>query len=306
MTKLLKTYYINCKNNNQNAEIGKSYIQRLSRDDYHAYARYIESLTNIFYYAQALYEDGIKTTLYATLIIHKNEYFKTQDPETNFDRIDFLVNNFKEPGNPIILSVYERETSEISTPWSMDTIWSTKRQHNPNDTEDYVTIQKLETLKFKRDAVPRRGDNFRASENRNVFDAYDRVIDTLKSYDINFVEIDYTKKISYVYEKLLKARFHISYPGATYYFAALTNTPTLAYGPKYTPNNTDDVIIIDGKNKGLRTRWGNCARPTANKIIHYRNNNLYKSKQEYINNIGQLQKDNEIRILKDALHKHFF
>jgi len=292
MTKLLKTYYINCENNNQNAEIGQSYTQRLSADDCHAYARYIESLTNIFYYAQALYEDGIKTTLYATLILHKNEYFKEEEPETNFDRIDFLINNFKESDNPIILSVYEKETSEIITPYFMDKIWSTKRQHNPNDTEDYVTIQKLEDTPM----LERGG---------SMFDIYDRILNVLNSYHIDIVEIDYTTKISYVYEKLLKAKFHLSYPGATYYFAALTNTPTLAYGTKFAPTQTDDIIINNGKPMCLRTKWGTYGT-AANRIVHYRNNKLYKSEQQYINNIGQLQKNNEIKVLEDALHKHFF
>lgn len=292
MTKLLKTYYINCENNNQNAEIGKSYIQRLCEDDYHAYARYIESLTNIFYYAQALYEDGIKTTLYATLILHKNEYFKKEDPETNFDRIDFLINNFKESSNPIILSVYEKETSEIITPYFMNKIWSTKRQHNPDDTEDYVTIQKLE-------------DTPELDRGGSMLEIYNRIINYLNLYEIEIVELNYTNKISYVYEKLLKAKFHISYPGATYFFAGLTNTPTLAFGGNFLPTQTGDILLINGKPKCLRTKWGTYGT-AANRIVHYRNNKLYKSPQEYINNIGQLQKDNEIKVLEDALHKHFF
>lgn len=240
MLRYHKTYYINTENTGKRVEIEKSGLQYLNHSGSFGWCDPLATLSMIFTEAQLkniLTNKPAEYCLVLDLTVLGKR--KTEDRYNSYDIIDFIINEFKEPTNGLILSIYlaNRTTekkylshdwhhnfkidSELNSwttwPFHTKTAWGFKKEWNPKTDPQYITFQKTEPFSFQ----------INNGYNKNG----DRLIQKfLDSFGMDYKIIDYTIPPNEVFEMLLGSSLHISYVGASWWLANYMKVPVLDHG----------------------------------------------------------------------------
>ena len=251
-THYIKTIYKGIKDSNEIVEIGAGQICRFSRQDVGPYANIIFLLSYYFCMAQVMHEDGFyKGPLRLSVILPVKAYgkFKEGDSEEIYHRIIWFLENFADPPNGAIISVYISSSywndGCFDTPWIANTLWHTKKQWDPEvgKKSNYITLQPhSERWQY----------NDRESPHRiKIQEQVEIVKEWASDNNIEIINVDYTSPINEVYNFMLGAKAHIGYLGATSYIPAICGTKTIYIGRRF---NYLDIHRDIGKSGGRYSR----------------------------------------------------
>jgi len=295
----IDTLCINCEMSNSGWEIAQtnsSHVIRLDRNSEHAYCPFITMLGEVFFTAHQLQTEGILDRPYkVAVILPKIEKFKEEDAEDNLTRIKFFINKFLPPKHGIAITFYEHwQETKVQKPFGAFFIWPYKDQWKKENTEDYITIQRVEEIE----------NNHNYPNSREQFD---RVIKECDSLGVKYKTVDYTTPIEELYNTLLKSKLLISYTGCSYYIAGGMGLPTLAFG-KHPFSKTDNYTErkLQGSNElvpVLTTAWGEY-HIHSGKILHYDEiKGLHNQPQSNTINIGNVETERDYEILRNTIHQ---
>lgn len=235
------TLYIGMKNDGIDAMPGSSEHIHFCMSTIPVFLPVISKLSKAFINAEL---SSLNVPYNISIFIHPTAFvkFKKSDEETPYDRLIFLLKNLRPPTSPLRITIYST-TQHLSQNWDYSNLWALKDTHDKDKADNIITFHYPE--------MGMKASLTGAEECFNVATAYAKEL----NYDIK--TIDYTMKYSTVKELLLKTSLHVSYIGASYYFAGLTRTPTLGighrpnekYGNIFTPHFVSHSNMIRLNNK---------------------------------------------------------
>ena len=218
----LTTIFINTPKDTTIVNPNRSHCIRLDLMNSHAYAPLVCKLSEAFIKAQISFEEKMSSDPYEVSIVYKwVDKFKPEDPEDNFKRICWIIENMKPPQGGIKISIYQNSNMDnwIIESWTLRHMWETKQIWSKDAlTEKYITVHKPEPLSIQ-------------NWNRvNIEECFEKVNTLADQYRFEVKEISYSTPISEVYKLLLGSSMHFSYVGGSYFLSALTKTPTVGVG----------------------------------------------------------------------------
>lgn len=235
MLKYIKTYYIGTTDNSI-ADISKSEIIYINSVGAHGWADTCSKIS--WAYMNAELRSKFSNDPTHMCIIVSDYVFrkrKTEDEYYSYDRIEFLINNFRIPKNGCVITVYKistenegnifelenspyiksKQSREVEWPFQTHNVWPMKKTWDKNSHKDYFSFQKTENKSF--------------TKLTNI-DIEEQIENVLNKYGYKIKFVDYTMKPERVYDIILNAKAHISYIGATWHFAHYIGIPVIDYG----------------------------------------------------------------------------
>lgn len=220
--KLAETFYIGCENDGSVAEPGIHHTVRWDRFSVYSFNDIRCVLSLAFANTHILYQDKLidKPTKYAMVLPLVNAKKKTQNKETYYDTITWIIDNMIIPKPGIIISFYFYNSlypQLMNMPTQDKTaIWPLQQQWIGDG--DYITVHRFESITEEK------------RKNRSQDGQYDLIlnIENISPYKVKY--IDYTMPVSEMVELLQHSKQHYTYDGATWHLAALINVPTVVYG----------------------------------------------------------------------------
>lgn len=217
----IDTFYIGCEDNGEKALFNDN-ILRIHHRMSMAHRFIIEILSTHFFKAQVIAEDGVTNKPYKLAIYSSKGTLDKKVKETNIytkkENFYFFVKNMHPPKNGMIVSFYEVDEMRDNIPpyEGFRHTWPLNKDWQWIGDGDYVTLQDLEpkTLEHTK-------QEFMAHSNYSIM----KNVDDICIYPIK--RINYTMTEDEIFTLLKHAKFHLSYPGATYYSAQLINCPTI-------------------------------------------------------------------------------
>lgn len=220
--KLAETFYIGCDNDGSVAEIGTHPTIRWDRFAVYSFNDIRCTLSLAFANTQILYQEGVlnKPTKYAMLLPMINQKRKSENKETFYETISWIVDNMLPPKHGIIITFYFYDSlyPQLMNMPSQDktAIWPLKEQWIGDG--NYITVHKFESITDKK------------RKDRSKDGQYDLILDieNLSSYNVKY--IDYTMRVEDMVDIMKHSKKHFTYDGATWHLAAMLNIPTIVYG----------------------------------------------------------------------------
>ena len=236
MLEYIKTYYIGTENNGKVSEISNSELIYINSIGAHGWADTCSKISWAYMNAELRSRFSDQPTNMC-LIVSDYAFVKRkeQDEYTSFDRIEFLVNNFRPPKNGCIISLFRitekeeenifelenapllprKSTTQVEWPFQTHNVWPMKKTWDENNCQDYFSFQRSELQTFVKE--------------RNSY-IEDSILEVMDQYGYAVKFVDYTMHPEKVYDIILNAKTHISYIGATWHFAHYINIPIIDYG----------------------------------------------------------------------------
>jgi len=242
-TQHIKTYYFGCDNNGDNSTFDNNVI-RINRAHGVAHRPMMDILSRHFFNAQVLAEDNITNNPYKlTICVDKEFYYsKTTDvnESTNEDTILFFLENMHCPLNGMIVSIYTNDNMNnyIGSEHDYKHVWPFKEDMHWVGDGNYITLHDLED-----GLSERRMSRLTKHENYELI----KKIDDVSIYPVK--RISYKMNEKEMFSLLKHTKFHIAYPGGTYYSAGLINCPTIGL---YVDNK---VIPVLSKHPNTYKEW---------------------------------------------------
>ena len=232
----IDTFYIGCEDNGERATF-ENRVLRIHWKFNMAHRRIIGALSPHFFMAQVIAEENITNEPYKLAIYHEVGAFdrkvKEENQYTKKENFYFFIKNMHPPKNGMIISFYEVETMNRYIPPYEDFrhTWPLKKEWHWIGDGDYITLQNME--KRTEDRI------------KNVFTSHSNYsimkdVDNISIYPIK--RLDYTMPEEEIFTLLKHAKFHLSYPGATYYDIHLIGCPTIGL---YMKKEFEDVTYKD-------------------------------------------------------------
>lgn len=216
--KHLKTFYIGCKNTGE-ITTNKDNIARIPKSYNMGHRHIMGLLGQHFFSAQVLTQEGIisdpyKLTIYVTNI---NDKMKAENEVTKLDTLYYFIENMHPPKCGMIISIFEHQLIKSIKPYEdFRYLWPFKKEMQWVGDGDYITFQEVEPK-----CTPWVKEKFFSHPNAKIT----KDIDEHSVYPIK--RIDYTMREEEIFELLKHTKFHLSYPGGTYYTAGMMNCPTI-------------------------------------------------------------------------------
>lgn len=217
----VKTLNIGCEDDGLPVDPHKSYVIRFCDHTGHALCPVVTHLSKAFLCADLYQQEGAINKPYEVSIIFGDDRKrKSSDPESGLDRVLWMIDKMKAPRGGIKISVYINENMNrvLDSTWQTHHMWRTEDVWDKSKTGNYVTIQRVEK-ESKADW-----------HKENVDECFDLIYELCETYDVEVIELDYETPYEEMYQALLHSKMHFSYVGASYFMAALTQTPTLGIG----------------------------------------------------------------------------
>ena len=217
---IVETFYLGCENNGEVATTENNF-DRINERFNTAHRPVMGILCRHFFYAQLLQQEGSLNKPYKLALIFKegrlDSKIKKQNAFTVKDTIYFFLNNMLPPEKGIIVSIYIYDTIDNTIPPYEDfrCITPMKDELLWEGDGDYITFQDAENF----NSVNLR--RFLNHENKEVL----QQIDKISTYPVK--RITYSMGEKEIFHLLKHAKFNVSYPGGTYYSAAMINCPTI-------------------------------------------------------------------------------
>jgi hypothetical protein len=220
---LYKTLYLNCEDTGEISNFDNNVI-RINKRFNMGHRPLMGLICPHFYNSQILFLDKIISEPYKlTICLYKGLFDKKVKPSnksTIGDTLIFFLNNLLPPDNGMIVSIYESETMEnkIKIDEHFKYFVPFKEEMKWVGDGDYITLHDIE------DGVSDiRKDTLKKS--------FPKHLETIKNIDD--ISIYPVKRINYkmteeeMFSLLKHTKFHLTYPGATYFSAGLINCPTI-------------------------------------------------------------------------------
>ena len=265
----LKSIYKGCADDGTITDPSKSFVVRLSNHDANSHATLMSMLSPAFLQAQQLSDENISNDpFHITILFHKDmaEKRKPENKETIYETLIWFIENFLDPANGAIVSIYRAHDSRYwqGNPWAHNQIWPLKRRWKPQGS--HVSVQLTEPLMSKR-------RKFATEQHEKTVMPVIKSMAEQLGYDIKYV--DYTLPTEEIVSIMETSDYHFTYNGATMYTAAMIGIPCLAWHHEseiiYDIGEWRDYDDINKKHKAavqVNTPWGNMS--TANhKIQQY-------------------------------------
>lgn len=219
----LKTIYKGCANDGTITDPSKSFVVRLSNHDANSHATLMSMLSPAFLQAQQLADENVSNDpFHITILFHKdtNQKRKEENKETIYETLIWFLENFLDPANGAIVSVYRAHDSRFwqGNPWTHNKFWPLKRRWNPQDS--HVSVHLAEPLM----SVSRKA--YTLKHEKEVMPIIKRLSEKL-GYEIKYV--DYTCTTEEIVSVMETSDYHFAYNGATMYTAAMIGIPCLAW-----------------------------------------------------------------------------
>lgn len=279
-----------------------SQIELLPYFHNHGYNYMVFCLGKIFFTAQRLQSQNILDDAYkVSIVFPKIKKFKDEDSETNFQRWEFICNNFLPPEKGISISFYDRNDDRKNRLldfhggfyiWPYKDEWQWKEKNK----QDYVVLQNVE------EATAHDKNKY---DNQLIYQQ-ERIIKELDRCKIRYELVDYKTPIEKLFKLLLNCKMLITYYGCSYYIAAGMNVPTLSFGStSWSAIKHTNKFNFGGfeytKKDFFETNWGNLFVKPWN-VFHYdKEVGIHQKAQNYITNIGKVENEEEYKILRDKL-----
>lgn len=261
----------------------------------YSHSTLIASFCPVFARAQMLYKEGVLNEPYRISVIFTEEVDHVRnerDTETVYDRMKWFINTLREPDCGLVVSIYQNLDGRnwITDPWFLNHIWPFKKQWEPKGK--YITIHNPNDNIGGRKAE-------RLLAEAPIYSA--KAEEMAKRFGYEVYYLSYAMPWNDAYELLLGTDHHFTYVGASYYLAALTNTPTTAWAyrnPKkrqitssYPDYNTGKVIPIIIP----ETRWGSVGL-SRGRTLQYdpELNDLINHPQTYIREIHNVKQVEDV------------
>ena len=217
---IVETFYLGCENNGEVAT-SENNFDRINERFNASHRPTMGILCRHFFYAQLLQQEGSLDKPYKLALIFKegrlDAKIKEQNAFTVKDTIYFFLNNMLPPEKGIIVSIYISDTIDNTIPPYEDfrCITPMKDELLWRGDGDYITFQDVEN------SNPGTKQRFLNHENKEVL----QQIDKISMYPVK--KITYSMGEKEIFNLLKHAKFNLSYPGGTYYSAAMINCPTI-------------------------------------------------------------------------------
>jgi hypothetical protein len=215
-----KTFHLGCTKNDEVATIENNF-DRINERFNAAHRPTMGILCRHFFFAQLLQQEGSLDKPYKLALICKKGRLDSKIKEHNAftikDTIYFFLNNMLPPEKGIIVSIYTSDTMDNKIPPYEDLRCLTPMQDELlwKGDGDYITFQDAEN------SNPDTKQRFLNHENKEII----QQIDKISKYPVK--RITYSLGEERIFHLLKHAKFHVSYPGGTYYSAAMINCPTI-------------------------------------------------------------------------------
>jgi len=223
-----KTFHLGCTKSDEVATTENNF-DRINKRFNAAHRPIMGVLCRHFFYAQLLQQEGLLDKPYKLALIFfkgilENIYEDILEKKINEhnaftikDTIYFFLNNMLPPEKGIIVSIYTSDTMDNTIPPYEDFRCITPMQDELlwKGDGDYITFQDAEN------SNPGTKQRFLNHENKEII----QQIDKISKYPVK--RITYAMGEERIFHFLKHAKFHVSYPGGTYYSAAMINCPTI-------------------------------------------------------------------------------
>ena len=298
----INTIYINCRRGHV-PELHNSEVIRFDTRNCHGYALFAGLFGSLFAKAFRLQESGILEKPYcASIVLPRIEKFKEEDPETNMERIRFILKNLVPPKKGIIISIYlAEENQKFITPFTLDTIWSFKNRWENIRTQEFVVIQDIKDVKNNK--------KHHLDWKKGTI-SVDNIKRELDSVNVPYEVIDYSTSIQKVFYLLLNCKMFLTPHSGAYFLAAGLNTPTVCFGESVYSKTNDYLetnnIGLKLKEKVLSTPWGRGPyNQHAGRITIGNGETIYQGKQEYTKaNIGNVENNEDYDVLRKMIMEY--
>ena len=219
----LKTIYKGCANDGTITDPSKSFVVRLSNHDANSHATLMSMLSPAFLQAQQLADENVSNDpFHITVLFHKgpHEKRKEENKESIYETLIWFLENFLDPANGAIISVYRAHDSRYwqGNPWIHNKVWPFKRRWNPQGS--HVSVHLAEPLMSK--------------ARKDLTQLHERIVMPLieklsKKLDYEIKYVDYTCTTEEIVGIMETSDYHFTYNGATMYTAAMIGIPCLAW-----------------------------------------------------------------------------
>jgi hypothetical protein len=213
-----KTFYLGCDNTGDVATVENNCV-RINRRFNMAHRPLMGILCYHFFHAQLMQQEGLLDGPYKLSLICRTGRLKQKIKEHNKftveDTFNFFLNGMLPPEKGIIVSIYETDLIKnyIAPYEDMRCITPMKEEYQWVGDGDYITFQEIESC-LSRPAMRNHKNNLITKD-----------IDNISIYPVK--RITYAMGEEEMFSLMKHAKFHIAYPGGTYYSAYMINCPTI-------------------------------------------------------------------------------
>ena len=221
MKNILKTLYLNCDDTGEISNFDNNVI-RINKRFNMGHRPVMGLLCPHFYNSQIMFLDKIISEPYKlTICLYKGLFDKKCKPSnksTIGNTLTFFLNNLLPPDNGMIVSIYESETMENKVkidehfkhfiPFKEEMAWV--------GDGDYITLHDIEDTVSERRKV---------QLNQSSHSEIIKNIDDISIYPVKRINYEMTEEE--MFSTLKHTKFHLTYPGATYFSAGMINCPTI-------------------------------------------------------------------------------
>lgn len=221
----METLFIGCKPSDEVVEIHKSHVIRFCAETMNAHATVMHHIHSAYCKAQLLADEKISDKPFRISVlwpVWPDAKRKWEDKESAYEKMIWWFHNLKAPTNGLVVTFYNTKNvakKRMPTFWSTNHLWPTEKQWEPKGK--YVTLQDIEHLIGNKLTKQYYLDNDK--KYRDIIKKY------AKDKNLEIKNVNYSMTNDEVYDLLLGSNYHFSYYGATYWFAASLNTPTICY-----------------------------------------------------------------------------
>jgi len=223
----IDTFYIGCENNGERAD-HNNHILRLNRREHLAHAPLKGNLGMYFFKAQLYHQDKITTEPFKLAIYIRDDWYiknkkvKEDNAWTYIDTLSFFIENMHPPLGGIIVSLYSQEEIRHSVKGTYTTryTWPFKKEMQWVGGGDYITLHSVES----RSDPSLHFEYINGEESKKHLETI-KNIDDISIYPVK--KIDYSMGEEKMFSLMKHTKFHVSYPGGTYYTASMMNCPTI-------------------------------------------------------------------------------
>lgn len=217
----IKTFYIGCEDNGERATLENN-VLRINKRFNMAHKLLLGALCPHFFNAQVLAEENPSKPPYKLAIYCLKDYIEKKINQKNANTIKdtfwFYMQNMHPPKNGMIISFYSTETmNKVIHPLEdFKHYWPLKKEWQWIGDGDYITFQDVEE-----GSSSYISHQFLSHRNRQIT----KDIDEHSVYPVK--RISYKTADDEMFELLKHAKFHVSYPGGTYYSGQMIGVPTI-------------------------------------------------------------------------------
>lgn len=280
-TALIKTYYLNCKNNQKATQQNDTI--RFDSFTLWPHCTFMSAMCYSFWKAQLLQEEGLKSPRKLCILVDEDILYQKRKPEnesTGMQQLNWFLNNIEPPMYGMIVSVYSHKVIKtIEDKWSAQTIWPLKKEWQWEGGGGYFTLQDVED-----------GVSARKKGTKITHETADIINNIYEHSVLPVVKIDYRMSEQKLFKTLKYSNLNFAYHGGTYYSAGMIGCPTVGLYWNHNQRTSTRWYENDKEEQGNIefTSWNLGIGNTEGKVLQYDFNTVYQKPQTYIKHVSMI------------------